>query len=370
MNRFTPSTVDLNHLAAYDYPLPKERIARYPLAQRDASKMMVVDRARGTLEHHHFYDLPQFLSSKDLVVMNNTRVLPCRVYGKRYQADGTLLTGEVTLLFLHPVDASPSGLPQWRVLMKPAKKLPVGTRIQLNSHASSLQVTAYNGNGEAIVAIELVSDGNIKNVDDLLQAAGEMPIPPYLNRHAEQADSQSYQTIYAKVSGSQAAPTAGLHFTPAVLEALNQQGTKPAEITLTVSLGTFREVQSEAIHQHRMDGEYYTVEADAAQAITQCQQQGGRVIAIGTTTTKTLETVAHTNNGRIVPQCGVSELFITPGFTFQATDGLLTNFHMPRSTLLMLVSAFAGYDLMMAAYQSALENDYRFYSYGDCMLIL
>jgi S-adenosylmethionine:tRNA ribosyltransferase-isomerase len=358
---------DLFSLDSYDYPLPHDRIARYPLDKRDQSKMLVVDRATRTFAHHTFAELPQFLSPNDVVVMNNTRVLPCRLYAKRIKPDGTCFTGTVALLFLHPVEKTNDDLPQWRVLMKPAKKLPVGTRIQLDNHPSTLTVTDYRGNGEGVVSVYL-ADG-VTSVEDLLQCAGEMPIPPYLNRHAEASDTTQYQTVFAKVPGSQAAPTAGLHFTPEVLATLDDQGITRAEVTLTVSIGTFREVQTDNILNHTMDGEWYTVEAEAAQAITQAKAKGGKVLAIGTTVAKTLETVVK-EQVSIVPQSGESKLFIYPGFEFKTVDRLLTNFHMPKSTLLMLVSAFADYDLMMAAYKEALAHNYRFYSYGDCMLIL
>ena len=265
---------DLFSLDSYDYPLPHDRIARYPLAQRDHSKMLVVNRATRTFDHHTFAELPQFLTPNDVVVMNNTRVLPCRLYAKRIQPDGTCFTGTVALLFLHPIEKTNGGLPQWRVLMKPAKKLPVGTRIQLDNHASTLTVTDYRGNGEGVVSIHL-ADG-VTTVEDLLELAGEMPIHPYLNRHAEASDTTQYQTIFAKVPGSQAAPTAGLHMTPEVLATLDQQGIGRTEVTLTVSIGTFREVQTDNILNHTMDGEWYTIEPTQPNPSPNAKPRGAR----------------------------------------------------------------------------------------------
>jgi len=345
-------------LSDYDYALPRHLVAKYPLAARETSRMMVLDRPTNQIKHHQFNQLPMFLKPGDLVVMNNTRVLPARFLGHRQGHTGT-----VEVLLLHPTEKPD----EWSALMRPARKLKPGTVIELPQQASTLEVMAQQGRGEGTIKVHL---SGLDSVEALMTTAGTMPIPPYLERPAEPCDQETYQTVYAKIPGSQAAPTAGLHFTPEVITALHQQGIQTAEITLNVGLGTFRNVETDDITQHVMHGEYYQLSTEAASAIEAARQNGGRIIAIGTTTAKTLETVAHKYHGRICADSGWSQLFIYPGFQWHVVNGLLTNFHLPKTTLLMMISAFARRDFVMQAYHTAVAENYRFYSYGDCMLIL
>lgn len=346
-------------ISDFDYTLPKDRIAKYPLVNRDDSRMLVVDRQAGTLAHHGFKDLPHFLAAGDALVLNNARVLPASFYGHRQG-----LTGRVGFLLLHAVEGNPL---HWRALMKPAKKLPPGTVVCFAETNATMTVLSYEGEGYGVVAVDPAEHGS---VEALMEAVGEMPLPPYLERPPETADKETYQTVFSKVPGAQAAPTAGLHFTPAVLDTLSQQGVQLAEVTLAVGAGTFRPVLVENVTEHRMDPEFYTLSPETSEILTQTKASGRRLVAVGTTALKTLETVAQKFEGRLATDSGWSELFIYPGFQFQAVDALLTNFHLPRSTLLMLVSAFAGHELMLRAYQEAVAERYRFYSYGDCMLIV
>ncbi|MBK8190840.1 MAG: tRNA preQ1(34) S-adenosylmethionine ribosyltransferase-isomerase QueA [Vampirovibrionales bacterium] len=354
-------------LSAYDYPLPESLIARYPLPERDQSRMLTLGRASGEMAHRRFEELPQLLAPGDLVVLNNTRVLPSRLIGHR---EG--FSGRVEVLMLHPAGGNEDPL-VWEAMARPARKLAPGTRIVLNASAATLTVVSRAEEGRVRVRVDLgeeFSSETESGVYALMARVGQIPIPPYLRREAEAADAQTYQTIFAKAPGAQAAPTAGLHFTEKTLAALRTRGVEITEITLAVSSGTFRHVTSDDITQHRMDPEHYDVSPQAAQAIEATRARGGRVVAIGTTVTKTLETVASRHGGRIVAEAGWSELFIHPGFTFQTVDAMLTNFHLPQTTLLMLVSAFAGRDRILAAYHEAIAQSYRFYSYGDCMLLI
>lgn len=347
-------------LSAYDYPLPHALIARYPLAERDHSRMLVLDRASGEITHERFDALPTLLAPGDLVVLNNTRVLPSRLIGHR---DG--FTGRVEILLLTPTEADPQ---VWAAMGRPSRKLTPGTCIRLPNTASWLEIVSRGDEGRVTVRVHLAAPDT--TVADLMARVGQLPLPPYLRREAEPADAITYQTVFAKEPGAQAAPTAGLHFTPATLAALAARGVGLAEITLAVSSGTFRHVTHDDITQHTMDPEYYAIPAAAAQAIEATRAQGGRIVAIGTTVAKTLETVALQHQGRIVAHTGWSTLFIRPGFTFQVVDSLLTNFHLPQTTLLMLVSAFAGRERILGAYHEAVAQGYRFYSYGDCMLLV
>lgn len=353
------------HLDDYDYPLPEALIARYPLPERDQSRMLVLNRKTGEISHHGFLELPKFLKSGDLMALNNTKVLPARFYGNRRG-----FTGRVEILMLHPVSEE---LPPeqvglvWTALMKPARKLKPGTIVELPNTQAVMEVLSVGERGCCRVLIHPAEHGDMPT---LMEQVGRMPIPPYLRREAEESDKQRYQTVFAKVPGAQAAPTASLHFTPELLETLAKQGVQTAEVTLAVSSGTFRTVEEEDIRGHKMDPEAYTVPQEAADRIRTVRESGGKVLAIGTTVTKTLETAAFQNQGNVVAGSGWSNLFIYPGFQFQATDMLLTNFHLPKSTLLMLISAFAGRENIAAAYREALAHEYRFFSYGDCMLIV
>ncbi len=347
------------HLDDYDYVLPEALIARYPLPQRDASRMLVLDRQTGRIEHRLFQDLPEFLSSGDLMALNNTKVLPARFFGHRKG-----FTGKVEVLFLHPVAGSEQ---TWSALVRPAKRLKQGTIIELPGTSATIEVISLGERGQAQVCVHPAEHGDVPT---LMERVGLMPIPPYLRRDAEESDKQCYQTVFSKIPGAQAAPTAGLHFTPQVLQQISDKNVTTAEVTLAVSSGTFRTVEDDDVRNHKMDPEAYTIPDDAAQKIQQAQENKGRILAVGTTVAKTLETSAYRHNGQIVAESAWSDLFIYPGFQFQRVDRLLTNFHLPKSTLLMLISAFAGRERIAEAYREALAQEYRFFSYGDCMLIL
>jgi S-adenosylmethionine:tRNA ribosyltransferase-isomerase len=347
-------------LDTYDYPLPKELIAKYPLEQRDQSRMLELSRETGQRRHHVFYQLPDLLEAGDVIVLNNTKVLPARLFGHRLGHTGT-----VELLFLHPEGAeSPT---RWEVMMRPARKLKPGTVIAFDGYNATATILEHRGEGLGVVDVSL---GGLESVEALLEAAGEMPIPPYLEREAEEGDKTAYQTVYSKKPGSQAAPTAGLHFTEAVLQRLRDKGVHVQELTLAVGMGTFKPVTSNDIADHPMHPEYYELPEETAQCIAQAKASGRKVYAVGTTVVKTLETAAKNQGGKLMTgESGWSRLYIYPGFDFQVVDGLLTNFHLPKSTLMMLISAFAGLEPVMAAYREAVAQRYRFYSYGDCMLI-
>lgn len=348
------------HVDDYDYPLPEALIARYPLPRRDDARMLVLDRATGEIRHQAFRDLPQFMQAGDVIGLNNTKVLPARFYGNRRG-----FTGRVETLLLHP-EPEGEGL-IWTALMKPARKLKPGTIVELPNTSATLEVLSVGERGCCRLLVHPAEHGDMAT---FMSQVGLMPIPPYLRRDAEESDKDRYQTVFAKVPGAQAAPTASLHFTPEVLAELAKQGVQQAEVTLSVSAGTFRTVEDDDIRDHTMDPEAYTVPVEAAQTVQQAKAQGGRILAVGTTVAKTLETAAHEYQGQVISCSGWSNLFIYPGFQFQVVDRLLTNFHLPKSTLLMLISAFAGRDNIARAYQAALDEQYRFYSYGDCMLIL
>jgi S-adenosylmethionine:tRNA ribosyltransferase-isomerase len=355
---FEPNRTGLA-LDDYDYPLPEALIARYPLPERDQSRMLVLNHRTGAISHHLFSELPDFLDAGDLMALNNTKVLPARFYGNRQG-----LTGRVEILMLNP---APESALEWTALIRPARKMNVGTIIELPGTQATLEVLHVGERGCCRVRVHLAEH---EDVSILMEQVGLMPIPPYLRRDPDEDDKQRYQTVFAKVPGAQAAPTASLHFTPKVLDAIAEKGVPTAEVTLAVSAGTFRTVEADAITEHRMDPEAYTIPESAASAINKAKSAGGRILAVGTTVAKTLETSAHRHAGMMRAESGWSDLFIYPGFRFQVVDMLLTNFHLPKSTLLMLVSAFAGRENIAAAYCEALEQQYRFFSYGDCMLIL
>ncbi len=322
-------------LSDYDYLLPSELIAVHPLPRRQDARMMVLDRARQTISHHRFVDLPEFVRPGDLLVLNDTRVQPAR----RFSDDGA-----IEFLFLDQLAPD-----RWRCLVKPGRKMRIGSSTRLDG--VGLTVEEIGPEGERIVRLEEAIDP---------YRGGEMPLPPYLGRAAEAADSSRYQTVFAKAPGAVAAPTAGLHFTPEILEALPH-----AFVTLHVGTGTFRPVQSETITSHRMHSERFAISEETAGALGKAE----RLLAIGTTSVRVLETAAGQSGGFAACE-GATDIFIHPPFKFQAVDGLLTNFHLPRSTLLMLVSAFAGREFVLRAYAEAVRERYRFYSYGDCMLLL
>jgi S-adenosylmethionine:tRNA ribosyltransferase-isomerase len=316
----------------YDFSLPEELIARHPLPQRDASRMMVLHREAQRIEHRAFADFPSFLRAEDLVVLNDTRVIPARAYSD---------DGKIELLFLEMTNET-----TWKCLVKPGKKMRLGASVVLAGNRGT--VVEIFPEGERLIAFERPVD---------LDAAGHIPLPHYMEREADASDSERYQTVFARARGAVAAPTAGLHFTPEILGRIPH-----AFLTLHVGVGTFRSVQSDDLTQHPMHSERFAVSPAAAGAINAAQ----RIVAVGTTTTRVLETLGRP----ITPQEGATNIFIHPPYEFRAINALLTNFHLPKSTLLMLVSALAGRDFILRAYAEAIRERYRFYSYGDCMLIL
>ncbi len=343
-------------LSDYDYNLPEELIAKYPLANRSDSRLLVVHRSTGLLEDKLFIDLPQYLHQGDLLVLNETKVIPARLFATR------IGTGAIVEIFLESRQADTTNT--WRVLAAPAKKVKQGEEYGINDILSCI-VLEELPEGQRIVRFSVTSG----TVEDALDAAGSMPIPPYLHRDAEELDKSRYQTVYAKTPGAVAAPTAGLHFTPEVFVALEERGVKKTTVTLHVGLGTFKPVEQEDIAAHTMHSERYEVSESAAMAINTHKATGGRIVAVGTTAARTLETVAA-SNGIVEASSGDTSIFIYPPYTFKAVDVLLTNFHQPKSTLLMMISALAGYDLIRKAYAHAINERYRFLSYGDAMLIL
>ena len=364
MTQISTASPDLFSIEAYDYELPHDLVASHPLPNRDASRLMRLDVKRETWTHGIFTDLVGIMQAGDLRVVNNTKVLPARFLGKRRLEDGSLSEGEVEILLLHPTSQAEL---DWHCLMRPARKLKAGTCIFFENTSAYCEVLEQKTEGHGVVRLHLEQE---RDVHTFMYQVGNMPIPPYLNRTATEEDKDRYQTVYSKVEGSQAAPTAGLHFTDAVLEALHAKGIQKADVTLSVGVGTFRPVMVDDIRQHDMHGEAYTLPPETVDAIHACKAKGGRIFAVGTTTVKTLETAAR-NQGGILKhaESGWSDLYIFPGFEFQVVDAMLTNFHLPKSTLLMMISAFANRNFILNAYAEAVKEKYRFYSYGDCMLL-
>ena len=359
-------------LEEFDYQLPPELIAQRPLVPRDASRMMVLDREGGTFRDHVFRDLPQVLEPGDLLVFNNTKVFPARLLGrrrglrsqsigKRNPAAREFLKGEVELLLTRQESGD-----VWQGLVHPGRKVRTGEVLLFGEGELQAEVIGRGDYGVRRVRLR-AREASIEEVIDRL---GHVPLPPYIRRADEAQDRETYQTIYAKVRGAVAAPTAGFHFTERVLEALRQRKIETCEITLHVGLGTFQPVRVDRVEEHKMEAERYEISQGTAVALNGALEQGRRIIGVGTTSIRTLEHVAFERSGRIEPGRGETSLFIYPGFTFRMVRGLLTNFHLPKSTLLMLVCALAGRDLTLRAYQHAVRERYRFYSYGDCMLVL
>lgn len=341
-------------LSDFDYPLPAELIAQEPLAERGASRLLVVDRQTRSIHHGVFSELSDFLHPGDLLVRNDTRVIPARLCGRK--ASG----GRVELLLVAPAAESPLC---WECLLRSSKPARPGVRLHFPGKVVA-EVLAGTGNGHHLVRFEPAGD-----FFRWLDAHGEIPLPPYIRRPATAADSERYQTVFAREPGAVAAPTAGLHFTPATFADLAARAVQVCSLTLHVGPGTFQPVRSEALDEHRMHAEVYDIPAATAAAVDAARCEGRRVIAIGTTTTRALES-AVAADGKVSAGRASSELFIRPGYRFRAIDALLTNFHLPKSTLLVLVAAFAGRDLILEAYRQAVAERYRFFSYGDCMLIL
>ncbi len=334
------------------YDLPEELIAQEPIEPRDASRMLMLDRATGAYTDGHFYDIVDRLQEGDCLILNDSRVLPARLLGTR-AATGA----HVELLLL-----TPHGNDVWEVLAGPGRRAKPGDDLTFGDGLLRATVLEIIDGGNRLVKFSY--DGNFY---ETLERIGQMPLPPYI--HKKLADRERYQTVYSREMGSAAAPTAGLHFTPALLDAIRAKGVEVAFVTLHVGLGTFRPVKEEEITDHKMHAEHYELSAETAAVINRTRARGGRVIAVGTTSCRTLESVGLTD-GVVQPADGWTEIFIYPGYQFKVLDGLITNFHLPESTLIMLVSAFAGHEQTMAAYRHAVEDKYRFFSFGDAMLIL
>lgn len=336
------------------YDLPKELIAQEPCIPRDAARLMCMDRKTGEIQHRIFHQLPELLYAGDLLIVNNSKVLPARLIGHK-QDTGAVC--EVLLLREKTKD-------EWECLAKPGKKLKPGVKVVFGDGTLIAEILETYEDGNKLVRFTYDTDTLYEKLD----AFGKMPLPPYITSQLE--DSSQYQTVYAKELGSAAAPTAGLHFTPELMEKLKEKGVRFAEVTLHVGLGTFRPVKEETVENHKMHSEWYSISEETAEAIRQTKQNGGRVIAVGTTSCRTLESAAQATGGEIRPISGDTDIFIYPGYEFKCIDGLITNFHLPESTLVMLVSAFCGYENTMNAYRVAVEEKYRFFSFGDAMLLV
>lgn len=354
----------------YDYELPPEQIAQYPSERRDQSRLLVVDRESGALQHRVFAEVVEYMRPGDALVVNETRVFPARLLGRR--AGG----GEAEVLLLHPASSTPkvdadgpptspkaSAAALWTALVRPGSKLRAGRVVKVSDELS-VEIEDVQESGER--SVRLVTD---LSVEEALDRYGQVPLPPYMKRQPEREDRTRYQTVYARERGSVAAPTAGLHFTPELLDQVRARGVELVRLVLHVGVGTFRPVEAEDPEEHVMHSEWYRVSPAAADAINGATDRGGAIWAVGTTSVRTLESVAD-EEGRVHPGDGWTDLFIRPGYEYRIVDRLITNFHLPKSTLLMLVAAFAGYDLVMEAYREAVEHRYRFYSYGDAMAIL
>ena len=338
--------------ADFDFHLPEELIAQTPLEKRDASKLLIVNRKTGEFQDRHFHSIIDMLEAGDALVMNDTRVLPARLYGQKEETGG-----HVELLLLKNTSGD-----EWEVLAKPAKRLKVGTRVSFG-----------DGRLSAVVTEELTHGGRIVRFDyqgiflEVLESLGEMPLPPYI--HEKLDDRERYQTVYAKESGSAAAPTAGLHFTKELLAEIQAKGVHLVYLTLHVGLGTFRPVSVDNLDEHEMHSEFYQLSEEAAATLRSVKENGGRVIAVGTTSIRTLETIGSKFDGQIQADSGWTNIFIKPGYDWKVVDAFSTNFHLPKSTLVMLVSAFAGRELVLDAYHHAIQEHYRFFSFGDAMFI-
>lgn len=334
------------------FDLPEELIAQEPLKDRSSSRLLVADKNTESISHRNFRDIKEYLKAGDCLVINDTRVLPARLHGERV---GTGAHIEVLLLVRKSIDT-------WEVLVRPGKKARPGDKISFGDGRLTAEVLETIEGGNRI--IKFYYEGVFENILDEL---GEMPLPPYITHKLE--DKERYQTVYAKHDGSAAAPTAGLHFTPELLKEIEEMGVKIAHVTLHVGLGTFRPVKAEDILDHEMHSEYYVVEEDQAAIMNEARKNGGRIIAVGTTSTRTLESVTD-ENGVVHAGSGWTKIFIYPGYTFKVVDCMITNFHLPESTLIMLVSALMGKDFIMRVYEEAVKERYRFFSFGDACLFL
>jgi S-adenosylmethionine:tRNA ribosyltransferase-isomerase len=358
----------------FHYELPQAQIAQEPLVDRAASRMLHVDRRTVGLEDRVFRDFPDLLRADDLVVLNNTRVFPARLYGRRSgvkaqalslrnPASRDFLHARIEVLLTRQLSADPNG---WECLVRPGRKIGVGEHLFFGDQDDlEAEVLSRGSFGERRIRF-----APTENFFQVIERLGHVPLPPYIARADRAGDHERYQTVYAKERGSVAAPTAGLHFTPEILSRLQHRGIETTELTLHVGLGTFQPIRVERVEDHRLHKEPYSISAQSAAAINRALDQRRRIVAVGTTTVRTLEyAIAQSRNGRLAPTTGEADLFIYPGYSFRVVGALLTNFHLPESTLLMLVCAFAGRERVMQAYQHAVREGYRFYSYGDCMFL-
>ena len=335
----------------FNFDLPEHLIAQTPLDQRDDSKLLVLDKETGSIEHKHFYNIVDMLNENDILVLNDTKVIPARLYGIKEDTNA-----HIELLMLKEIAKD-----EWECLVKPAKRVKIGTKIYFGNH--DIEAICTNELEEGIRTFKLKYDGILYEV---LSRLGEMPLPPYI--HEKLKDKNRYQTVYAKCEGSAAAPTAGLHFTPELLEKIKNKGIKIEYITLHVGLGTFRPVNVEDVTKHKMHSEFYMMNKETANVLNEAKKSNKRIISVGTTTTRTLETIVSLY-GEFRECSGWTDIFIYPGYEFKAIDALITNFHLPKSTLLMLVSALAGKENILKAYNEAIKCEYRFFSFGDSMFI-
>lgn len=335
----------------FDYYLPQELIAQHALEDRVSSRLLVVDRKTGQIEDRHFYDIINYLNEGDTLVLNNSKVIPARIYGTKAE------TGAKIEFLLHKRHSETT----WEVMAKPGKRLKIGTEVIFSDELSAVVLSKKE---DGLIDVEFKYNGSFF---EILHKIGTMPLPPYIR---EKLDDQSrYQTVYAEKEGSSAAPTAGLHFTEELLDKLKEKGINIVYITLHVGLGTFLPVSSDNIEEHTMHSEYYEITEEAANAINETQKQGKRIICVGTTSVRTLESCAMYNCGKVVAESRETNIFIYPGFEFKVTDCLITNFHLPKSTLLMLISAFYDKDKILKIYEHAVEEKYRFFSFGDAMFL-
>jgi S-adenosylmethionine:tRNA ribosyltransferase-isomerase len=334
-------------LSEFDYHLPKELIAKYPVEPRDSCRLMVLNRKEKKIEHRIFRDIKEYLEEGDLLVLNDTKVIPARLIGKKETG------AKIEVFLLRPVTEN-----RWEVLVRNIKRLKPGQRVIFSGDFYGTLVEKYQ-EGKALFEL------HGEDINSLIKKYGHIPLPPYIEREEEEKDKNYYQTVFARKEGAVASPTAGLHFTQELLNELEEKGIKKAFVTLHVGLGTFRPIQTEDITKHKMHEEYYHIPGETLKAIKQTKEKGKRVVAVGTTVVRTLETFAQTGKTE-----GFSDIFIYPPYDFKIVDTLITNFHLPKSTLILLVSAFAGKDFILSAYKKAVEMRYRFFSYGDAMLIL
>lgn len=349
------------NVADFDFHLPTELIAQEPAAERGASRLLVLDRATGACSDRQFRELPDLLRRRDLLVVNDTRVFPARLLGRRLPGGGA-----VECLLIRRLDAA-GNVENWDALVHPGQRLKPGVRVEFAGNGIALHGEILDRHFHGRRTVRLWSDD--APVTQVIDTIGHVPLPPYIKRADQARDRDRYQTVYAQRRGAVAAPTAGLHFTPAIFDALDARGVECASITLHVGYGTFQPIRVEQVEQHRMAAEFYDVSADTAAALSRAHLDRRRIIAVGTTTTRTLESLEILPDGQVQSGAGETSLFIYPGHRFQLVSGLITNFHLPKSSLLMLVAAFAGREKVLAAYKHAVAHRYRFYSYGDAMLI-